>query len=139
MLPPLPPRLTPPPPREPPPMDPLPPCRCATPTPAARLQHNAIRNTSFIWRVPLLGSLPPHGLRCKGKPSWPSWAGLPAQSGVDLLVRGRRPRRPAGTLQDARSRRSGGGTAASRADQGSAPPSWRHKHLSGRRGNIEEP
>src|ERR1035438_6169582 len=65
MLPPLPPRLILPPPREPPPMDPPPPRRCATPTPTARLQHKANRNTSFIWCVPLLGSLPPHGRRCK--------------------------------------------------------------------------
>src|ERR1022692_3601639 len=51
MLPPLPPRLILPPLREPPPMDPPPPRRCATPTPTARLQHKANRNTSFIWCV----------------------------------------------------------------------------------------
>src|ERR1035441_3344737 len=71
-LPPPPLRLIPPPPPEPPLMDPPPPRRCATPTPTARLQHKAIRNTSLIWRVPLLGSLLPHGRQigrasCRGR------------------------------------------------------------------------
>src|ERR1039457_5786513 len=64
-LPPLAPWLIPPPPRKPPLMDPPPPRRCATPTPAARVQHKTIRNMSLIWRVPLLWSLPPHGRRRK--------------------------------------------------------------------------
>ena len=63
--PPIPPRVMPPPPRKPPPPPPPPPRRCATPAPAARLQHKAIRKTSFMGTVPLLGSLPPRRRRRK--------------------------------------------------------------------------
>src|ERR1035437_841560 len=70
-----PPRLILPPPRKPPPVDPPPPRRCATLTPAARLQHKAIRNTSLIWRVPLLGSLPPRRRR-RNRVSVFSWKSL---------------------------------------------------------------
>src|ERR1035438_215 len=43
--------------------------------------------------------------------------------GAAPLVRGRRPRRPAGALHDADIFGSGRGTRASRADPGAAPPS----------------
>src|ERR1039458_5832702 len=59
-----PPWLIPPPPMWPTPPPPWPPPpRCARAMPAARVQHNAIRNTSFMAIVPLLGSLLPLCLR----------------------------------------------------------------------------
>src|ERR1035437_10361139 len=85
--PPIPPRLIPPPPRIPPPMDPPPPRRCATPTPTARLQHKAIRNTSLIWSVPLLGSLLPLRRHCN-RVSVLSWKSLPRNVRKNRLAGG---------------------------------------------------
>src|ERR1035441_1961114 len=64
--PPPPPRAIPPP-REPPLENPPPARRCAKPAPAARLQHKAIRNTSFIGIVPLWGAYPHWPADASGK------------------------------------------------------------------------